>query len=62
MFLYQDWYFHKEKETSLLTLCMANFGLTVTSSFENWTPTWSSASTLSRYHFFLRDSWIVLLK
>ena len=39
MFLYQDWYFHKEKETSLLTLCMANFGLTVTSSFENWTPT-----------------------
>ena len=47
MFLYQG--LHKEKETSLLTLCMANFGLTATSLFEIWTPAWSSAST-SRFH------------
>ena len=26
MFLYQGWYFHKEKETSFLTSCMAHFG------------------------------------
>ena len=32
MFLYQG--LHKQKETSLLTLCMANFGLTATSLFE----------------------------
>ena len=47
MFLYKGLY--KEKETSLLTLCMANFGLTATSLFEIWTPAWSSAST-SRFH------------
>ena len=47
MFLYKD--SHKEKKTSLLTLCMANFGLTATSLFEIWTPAWSSAST-SRFH------------
>ena len=27
MFLYQGWYLHKEKETSFLTSCMADFGL-----------------------------------
>ena len=47
MFLYKG--SHKEKKTSLLTLCMANFGLTATSLFEIWTPAWSSAST-SRFH------------
>ena len=26
MFKYQGWYLHKEKETSFLTLCKANFG------------------------------------
>ena len=26
MLLYQGWYLHKEKETSFLTLFMANFG------------------------------------
>ena len=31
MFLYQGWYLQKEKETSFLTLCMVNFGLTATS-------------------------------
>ena len=45
MFLYQGWYLHKEKETSFLTLCMANFGLTATFMFEIWTPECSSAST-----------------
>ena len=45
MFLYQGWYLHKEKETSFLTSCMANFGLTATSLFEIWTPAWSSANT-----------------
>ena len=49
MFLYQGWYLHKEKETSFLTLCMANFGLTATFMFEIWTPECSSAST-SRFH------------
>ena len=37
MFLYQGWYFHKEKETSLLTLGMTNFGFTATSLVEIWT-------------------------
>ena len=37
------WYLHKEKQTSFLTLCKANFGMTVTvtSLFEIWTPAWS---------------------
>ena len=55
MFLHQGWYLHKERETSFLTLCMINFGLTTTSLFKIWTPAWSSAST-SRFHkgsFFL---------
>ena len=47
MFLYQG--LHKEKETSLLSLCMAHFGSTATSLFEIYTPAWSSAST-SRFH------------
>ena len=51
MFLYQGWYLHKEKETSFLTLCMANFGLTATFMFEIWTPACSSANT-SRFHIF----------
>ena len=37
MFLYQGWYFHKEKETSFLTLGMTNFGFTATSLVEIWT-------------------------
>ena len=49
MFLYQGWYLHRGKNTSFLTLCMANFGLTATSLSEIWTPAWSSAST-SRFH------------
>lgn len=49
MFLYQGWYLSREKETSLLTLRMANFGLTATSLFEIWTPAWSSART-SGFH------------
>ena len=49
MFLYQGWYFHKEKETSFLTLGMTNFGFTATSLVEIWTPKWSSTST-SRFH------------
>ena len=49
MFLHQEWYLHKERETSFLTLCMVNFGLTTTSLFKIWTPAWSSAST-SRFH------------
>ena len=49
MLLYQGWYLQKEKETSFLTLCMVNFGLTATSLFKIWTPAWSSAST-SRFH------------
>ena len=49
MFLYQGWYLHKEKDTSFLTLCMANFGLTANSLFEIWTPAWSFART-SRFH------------
>ena len=55
MFLHQEWYLHKERETSFLTLCMVNFGLTTTSLFKIWTSAWSSAST-SRFHkgsFFL---------
>ena len=55
MFLHQEWYLHKERKTSFLTLCMVNFGLTTTSLFKIWTPAWSSAST-SRFHkgsFFL---------
>ena len=39
----------KGKETSFLTLCMANFVLTATSLFEIWTPAWSFA-TASRFH------------
>ena len=35
IFLYKG--LHKEKETSLLSLCMANFGLTATSLFKIWT-------------------------
>ena len=35
MFLYQGWYLQKEKETSFLTLCMVNFGLTATSLFKS---------------------------
>ena len=49
MFLYQGWYLHKERESSFLTLCMVNFGLTATSLFEIWTPAWSSANT-SHFH------------
>ena len=49
MFLYQGWYLHKEKDTSFLTLCMANFGLTANSLFKIWTPARSSART-SRFH------------
>ena len=49
MLLYQGWYLQKEKETSFLTLCMVNFGLTATSLFKIWTPAWSFAST-SRFH------------
>ena len=37
-FLILIWYLHKEKETSFLTSCLANFGLTATSLFEIWTP------------------------
>ena len=40
---------HKEKDTSFLTLCMANFGLTANSLFKIWTPARSSART-SRFH------------
>ena len=35
MFLYHGWYLQKEKETSFLTLCMVNFGLTATSLFKS---------------------------
>ena len=49
IFLYQGWYLQKEKETSFLTICMVNFGLTATSLFKIWTPAWSSAST-SRFY------------
>ena len=45
----------KQKETSLLTLCMTNFGFTATSFFKIWTPARSSVST-NRFHrgiFFL---------
>ena len=49
MLLYQGRYLQKEKETSFLTLCMVNFGLTATSLFKIWTPAWSFAST-SRFH------------
>ena len=45
MLLYQGWYLHKEKETSFLTSCLANFCLTATSLFEIWTPAWSSTTT-----------------
>ena len=38
IFLYQGWYLQKEKETSFLTICMVNFGLTATSLFKIWTP------------------------
>ena len=47
-FWYQSWYLHKEKESSFLTSCMANYGLTETSLFKIW---WSSAST-SRFSLF----------
>ena len=58
MFLYEGWYFHKEKETSFLTLGMTNFGFTATSLVEIWTPKWSSTST-SRFHkeFFFLTEW-----
>ena len=69
MFLYQG--LHKEKETSLLSLCMAHFGSTATSLFEIYTPAWSSAST-SRFHkgicflswqnFFLLSFFLFLLR
>ena len=36
---------YKEKETSFLTLCVVNFGLTATSMLETWTPAQSFAST-----------------
>ena len=41
-FLYGGWYLHREKQTSFLTLCKANFVMTVTvtSLFEIWTPAW----------------------
>ena len=45
MLLYQGWYLHKEKETSFLTSCLANFCLTATSLFEIWTPAWSYKSS-----------------
>ena len=45
MLLYQGWYLHKEKETSFLTSCLANFCLTATSLFEIWTPAWRSATS-----------------
>ena len=47
MFLYQGSYLHKGKETLLLTLCRANFGLTATSLFEIWAPAWSFTGTFS---------------
>ena len=57
MFLYQGWYLHKEKDTSFLTLCMENFGLTANSLFKIWTPVRSSART-SRFHKnFFSFSW-----
>ena len=69
MFFYQG--LHKEKETSLLSLCMAHFGSTATSLFEIYTPAWSSAST-SRFHkgicflswqnFFLLSFFLFLLR
>ena len=34
MFSHQGWYLHKERETSILTLCMVNFDLTATSLFK----------------------------
>ena len=39
-FLYGGWYLHREKQTSFLILCKANFVMTVTvtSLFEIWTP------------------------
>ena len=37
-FLYRGWYLHEKKGTSSLASCMENFGLTVTSLFEIWTP------------------------
>ena len=46
MLLYQDSYLHKEKETSLLTSLMVNFGLTATSLFKIWTPAWIKAPLL----------------
>ena len=62
MFLYEGWYFHKEKETSFLTLGMTNFGFTATSLVEIWTPKWSSTST-SRFHkeFFFFDRMVLFL-
>ena len=36
--LYQGWSLYTWKETSYFTLCMANFGFTVTSLIEIWIP------------------------
>ena len=50
-FLYGGWYLHREKQTSFLILCKANFVMTVTvaSLFEIWTPAWGYPSS-SRLH------------
>ena len=52
-FLYGGWYLHREKQTSFLTLCKANFVMTVTvtvtSLFEIWTPAWGYPGS-SRLH------------
>ena len=51
MFLYQGWYLHKEKETSFLTSCMANFGLTATSLFEIWGLSWCTGTRGNSFCF-----------
>ena len=50
-FLYGGWYLHREKQTSFLILCKANFVMTVTvtSLFEIWTPAWGYPGS-SRLH------------
>ena len=53
------WYLHKEKQTSFLTLCKANFGMTVTvtSLFEIWTPAWSFPGSSSLHEGIVFFSW-----
>ena len=52
-FLYGGWYLHREKQTSFLSICKANFVMTVTvtvtSLFEIWTPAWGYPGS-SRLH------------